>query len=69
MSRAEELKAQGKAEAHAELLPLLQEKDDAIASIIAEKDNTIASVIAEKDEIIARLQRQLESNKLTPSKS
>ena len=65
MSRAEELKAQGKAEAHAELLPLLQEKDDAIAK----KDDTIASVIAEKDEIIARLQRQLESNKLTPSKS
>ena len=58
MSRAEELKAQGKAEARAELLPLLQEKDDAIAS-----------VIAEKDEIIARLQRQLEINKLTPSKS
>ena len=61
MSRAVELKAQGKAEARAKFLLLLQEKDDAIAK----KDNTIAK----KDEIIARLQRQLEDNKLTPSKS
>ena len=48
MSRAEELKAQGEAKARAELLPLLEEKDEII---------------------IARLQRELEENKLTPSKS